>query len=250
MSFIDKKVSKSILKKSESSNNYYNNADDSDTEKLITDNASTITMCDNETNTCDIFTNVNGTRLKQPISPLLSKQVLESIFRTNNNIDKENEVDQSEEKNRVLKMSRSIFDDVLQGTFSTLSPFHPFTFLYRELVRDEWSTCWPNKRSNIFYPCFFIVDFKSLRKISFVEEKHAQDEAMTENKNKEERKKSKTKTEEVSKDSQTMLICSLRSYKAKKLSSDEKRKAKGTGHTGATTTTDTNCLPQEHRFSS
>nr|XP_012143145.1 PREDICTED: uncharacterized protein LOC100882169 isoform X2 [Megachile rotundata] len=195
MSFIDKKVSKSILKKSESSNNYYNNADDSDTEKLITDNASTITMCDNETSTCDIFANVNGTRLKQPVSPLLSKQVLESIFRTNNNVDKENEVDQSEEKNRASKMSRSIFDDVLQ------------------------------------------------------EEKHAQDEAMSENKNKEERKRSKTRSEEASKDNQTMLICSLRPHKAKKLSCDEKRKAKATGHS-CTTTTDTNCLPQEHRFSS
>lgn len=196
VSFVNKRVSKSILKKSESSNNYYNNADDSDTEKLITDNASTITMCDNETNTCDMFTNANETRLKQPVSsPLLSKQVLESIFRTNNNIDKENEVDQSEEKNRASKMNRSILDDVLQ------------------------------------------------------EEKYAQDEAMTENKNKEERKKSKTKLEESSKDSQTMLICSLRPHKAKKLSCEEKRKAKATGHSGATTT-DTNCLPQEHRFSS
>lgn len=115
--FIDRhRVSKSILKKSESSNNYYSNTGDSDTEKLITDNASTISMCDNDTSTCDVFTNVNGTRRKQPVSPLLSRQVLESIFRTNNNVERENEVDQSEEKNCVSKMSRSIFDEVLEGT--------------------------------------------------------------------------------------------------------------------------------------
>ncbi|XP_017758458.1 PREDICTED: potassium voltage-gated channel protein Shab isoform X2 [Eufriesea mexicana] len=193
--FIDRhRVSKSILKKSESSNNYYSNTGDSDTEKLITDNASTINMCDNDTSTCDVFTNVNGTRRKQPVSPLLSRQVLESIFRTNNNVERENEVDQSEEKNCVSKMSRSIFDEVLE------------------------------------------------------EEKHAQDEAMTENKNKEERKKSRAKIEEPLKDSQTMLICSLRAPKAKKLSIEEKRKAKTSSH--SCKGTDTNCLPQEHRFSS
>ncbi|XP_048265121.1 potassium voltage-gated channel protein Shab isoform X4 [Bombus terrestris] len=193
--FIDRhRVSKSILKKSESSNNYYSNAGDSDTEKLITDNASTISMCDNETSTCDVFANVNGTKLKQPGSPLLSRQVLESIFRTNNNVERENEVDQSEERNCISKMSRSIFDEVLE------------------------------------------------------EEKCTQDEAMTENKNKEERKKSKTRIEEPSKDSQTMLICSLRSHKTKKLSIEEKRKAKTASH--SCKGTDTNCLPQEHRFSS
>ncbi|KOX68035.1 hypothetical protein WN51_07331 [Melipona quadrifasciata] len=194
--FIDRhRVSKSILKKSESSNNYYSNAGDSDTEKLITDNASTVSMCDNETNTCDVFSNVNGTRLKRPVSPLLSRQVLESIFRTNNNIERENEADQNEEKNCAPKTSKSIFGEVLE------------------------------------------------------EEKHAQDEAMTENKNKEERKRSKTRTEEMSKDSQGMLICSLRGHKAKKLSMEEKRKAKTGGHS-CKGGTDTNCLPQEYRFSS
>lgn len=97
--FIDRhRISKSILKKSESSNNYYNNIGDSDTEKLITDNVSTISMCDNETNTCDVFTNINGTRVKQSVSPLLSK------------------MDQSEEKNCVSKIKRSIFDEVLEGS--------------------------------------------------------------------------------------------------------------------------------------
>ena len=192
--FIDRqRVSKSILKKSESSNNYYSNAGDSDTEKLITDNASTISMCDNETSTCSVFSNANGTRVK-PVSPLLSRQVLDSIFRTNNNLERENEVDPTEEKNCVSKMSRSIFDDVLE------------------------------------------------------EEKQVQDEATAENKNKEERRKSKGRTEESSKDGQTMLICSLRSHKAKKSGGEERRKAKNSGH--AYKATDTNCLPQESRFSS
>lgn len=97
--FIDRhRVSKSILKKSESSNNYYNNIGDSDTEKLITDNASTISICDNETSTCDVFININGTRMKQSVSSLMSK------------------MNQSEEKNCVSKIKRSIFDEVLEGT--------------------------------------------------------------------------------------------------------------------------------------
>lgn len=96
--FIDRhRVSKSILKKSESSNNYYNNIGDSDTEKLITDNASTISMCENETSTCDVFTNINGTRMKQSVSPLMSK------------------INQSEENNCVSKIKRSIFNEVLEG---------------------------------------------------------------------------------------------------------------------------------------
>ncbi|KAF3427578.1 hypothetical protein E2986_13415 [Frieseomelitta varia] len=79
----------------------------------------------------------------------------------------------------------------------------------------------------------------------FPEEKHAQDEAMTENKNKEERKRSRARVEETSKESQAMLICSLRGHKAKKLSMEEKRKAKTGGHSKGGT--DTNCLPQEHQ---
>lgn len=99
VSFIDRhRISKSILKKSESSNNYYNNIGDSDTEKLITDNASIISTCDNETSTYDVFSNINGTRIKQSVSPLLSK------------------MNQSEEKNCVSKIKRSIFDEVLEGT--------------------------------------------------------------------------------------------------------------------------------------
>ncbi|XP_031370210.1 uncharacterized protein LOC102675524 isoform X5 [Apis dorsata] len=175
--FIDRhRISKSILKKSESSNNYYNNIGDSDTEKLITDNASIISTCDNETSTYDVFSNINGTRIKQSVSPLLSK------------------MNQSEEKNCVSKIKRSIFDEVLE------------------------------------------------------EEKHTQDEVMTENKNKEERKKSRVKMEESSKDSQTMLISSLRAHKAKKLNIEDKRKIKMSSHNCKGT--DTNCLPQEHHFSS
>lgn len=67
--FIERhRISKSILKKSESSNNYYSNAGgDSDTEKLIAcDNTScTTAMCDNDgglTLMGDAFPNVYGTR--------------------------------------------------------------------------------------------------------------------------------------------------------------------------------------------
>lgn len=113
------RTSKSILKKSNSGNNYYSNTGDSDTEKLITDSASTTSVCDNEMNTCDTLANVNGTRAKKrPTSPLLSRQVLESIFRTNNNTDKtytSDEVD--DEKNRVVKMSNILFDDIVQGLY-------------------------------------------------------------------------------------------------------------------------------------
>lgn len=89
--FVDRhRVSKSILKKSDSGNNYYSSAGDSDTEKLITDNVSTTSVCDNETSTCDAYANANGTRArKRPVSPLLSRQVLESIFRTNNNTERQ-----------------------------------------------------------------------------------------------------------------------------------------------------------------
>ncbi|KAG7205644.1 hypothetical protein KM043_007600 [Ampulex compressa] len=115
MPFIDRhRVAKSILKKSESSNNYYSNVGDSDTEKLITDNASTASMCDNETSTCDAFSNTNGARNKQPVSPLLSRQVLESIFRTNGNAEKEQAVEHAEERSNIARMSKLLFDDVLE----------------------------------------------------------------------------------------------------------------------------------------
>nr|XP_031830871.1 potassium voltage-gated channel protein Shab isoform X1 [Nomia melanderi] len=198
--FIDRHraVSKSILKKSESSNNYYN-AGDSDTEKLITDNASTVSVCDNETSgtTGAVFAGVDGTKARQqPVSPLLSRQVLESIFRTNNNVEREDEAaDQSDEKSYASKITRSIFDDVLE------------------------------------------------------EEKHTQDETLTENKNKDDQRRPKPRADESSKDSQTMLICSLRQYKVKKSGGDEKRRSKTNNH-GYVKGTDANCLPQEHRFSS
>ena len=107
--------SKSILKKSESSNNYYSNSGDSDTEKLITDNSSVTTMCDNEAVSSDAFRNVYGTRLEHPVSPLLSRQVLESIFRTNNNARQRYATDPSEEKNCLSKLPKSLFDDELEG---------------------------------------------------------------------------------------------------------------------------------------
>ncbi|XP_033232120.1 potassium voltage-gated channel protein Shab isoform X2 [Belonocnema kinseyi] len=106
--------SKSILKKSESSNNYYSQASDSDTEKLISDNTSVTTVCDNEAVSSDAFRNVYGTRLEHPVSPLLSRQVIESIFRTNNNVRKRCTTDPSEEKNCLSKLPKSLFEDELE----------------------------------------------------------------------------------------------------------------------------------------
>ncbi|XP_036146287.1 potassium voltage-gated channel protein Shab isoform X2 [Monomorium pharaonis] len=195
--FIDHhRVSKSILKKSDSGNNYYSNAGDSDTEKLITDSTSTASICDNETSSCDTSANINITRMKKrPTSPLLSRQVLESIFRTNNNAEREYFNDKEDKK--VARMSKKLFNDV-------------------------------------------------------TEEKHARDEAVVENHNKEvddQSWKSKIRVQEKSKE--TMLI--LRPYKAKKSTSEEKRKAnKSSGHTSSTVykNSDGNCFPQEYNFSS
>lgn len=115
--FMDRhRVSKSILKKSDSGNNYYSSTGDSDTEKLITDSMSTTSVCDNETSTCDAFINANGTRVrKRPISPLLSRQVLESIFRTNNNIERENTSDEGDGKTGVTRTPKILFGDVAEG---------------------------------------------------------------------------------------------------------------------------------------
>jgi len=116
-------MSKSILKKSNSGNNYYSGAGDSDTEKLITDSTSMTSVCDNEMSACDTLANVNGTRAKkQPTSPLLSRQVLESIFRTNNNTDRTfTNDDEVDEKNSVVKTSKILFDDIVQGLYARIS---------------------------------------------------------------------------------------------------------------------------------
>ncbi|KAK2588691.1 hypothetical protein KPH14_001584 [Odynerus spinipes] len=204
--FIERhRVAKSILKKSESSNNYYNNGCDSDTEKLIaTDNTSIGSVCDNEIRPRHQQQQQQQSQ-QQPVSPLLSRQVLESIFRTNNNAEREFTGDQADGKNCVVKIPRLIFDDVLE------------------------------------------------------EEKHARDETVAENKNKESeehRQRTKVHTDEASKDNQTMLICSLRPYKVVR-KCDEKRKpvsvsnkSTTSGHCANYKTSDTNCLPQEYRFSS
>jgi len=91
MPFVDRhRASRSILKKSDSGSNYYSSIGNSDTEKLITDSMSTASICDNETAVCELPSNANNTRTrKRPVSPLLSRQVLESMFRTNNNTDRE-----------------------------------------------------------------------------------------------------------------------------------------------------------------
>ncbi|XP_020278560.1 uncharacterized protein LOC109852119 isoform X2 [Pseudomyrmex gracilis] len=108
------RISKSILKKSDSGNNYYSNTGDSDTEKLITDNVSTTSVCDNEMS--DVPANANNdTRVKKrSISPLLSRQVLESIFRTNNNIESECTSDEADRKGSVTRRSKVSLGDVVQ----------------------------------------------------------------------------------------------------------------------------------------
>ncbi|KYQ51854.1 hypothetical protein ALC60_09055 [Trachymyrmex zeteki] len=114
MPFIDQhRTSKSILKKSDSGNNYYSNAGDSDTEKLITDSMSTASICDNETSSCDASANaINMCTKKRPISPLFSRQVLESIFLTNNNIERECTSDKGDKKLSVSRKSRILFSDI------------------------------------------------------------------------------------------------------------------------------------------
>jgi len=109
MSFIDQhRVSKSILKKSDSGNNYCSNAGDSDTEKLITDSMSTASICDNETSSCDVSANAK----KRPISPLFSRQVLESIFLMNNNTEREYTNDKGNKKVSIARMSKILFNDI------------------------------------------------------------------------------------------------------------------------------------------
>ncbi|KYN07255.1 hypothetical protein ALC62_01813 [Cyphomyrmex costatus] len=114
MPFIDQhRTSKSILKKSDSGNNYYSNAGDSDTEKLITDSMSTASICDNETSSCDASANVNNVCTKRrPISPLFSRQVLESIFLTNNNFERECASDKGDKKLSIARKSRILFSDI------------------------------------------------------------------------------------------------------------------------------------------
>lgn len=113
--FMDRhRMSKSILKKSDSGNNYYSNTGDSDTEKLITDSVSTTSMCDNETDACD--SNTRSSK-KRPISPLLSRQVIESIFRTNNNTEREYTSSEGDGKAVLARMPKILFDDVAEGSY-------------------------------------------------------------------------------------------------------------------------------------
>lgn len=116
--FMDRhRMSKSILKKSDSGNNYYSNTGDSDTEKLITDSVSTASMCDNETETCDSLANTRSSK-KRPVSPLLSRQVLESIFRTNNNTEREYMSGEGEGKTVVARTPKILFGDVVKGSYT------------------------------------------------------------------------------------------------------------------------------------
>lgn len=120
------RVSKSILKKSDSGNNYYSNTGDSDTEKLITDSVSTTSMCDNETDAGDSNTTTNARSSKKQhprsASPLLSRQVLESIFRTNNNTEREytSSEGDGEGKSVVAKTPKILFGDVVEGLYTSM----------------------------------------------------------------------------------------------------------------------------------
>ncbi|XP_043483592.1 uncharacterized protein LOC122512040 isoform X3 [Leptopilina heterotoma] len=111
--------SKSILKKSESSSNYYSDIGDSDTEKLIVDNSSITTMYDNGKITSNTLRNVYGTRLEHPVSPLLSRQVIESIFRTNNNARQHCPLNLNNEKNYPSKLHKPLLDQTTQGEMQT-----------------------------------------------------------------------------------------------------------------------------------
>jgi len=117
--FMDRhRMSKSILKKSDSGNNYYSNTGDSDTEKLITDSVSTTSMCDNETDACDSNMTANTrSSKKRPVSPLLSRQVLESIFRTNNNTEREFTSSEGDGKTVIARTPKILFDDVVKGSY-------------------------------------------------------------------------------------------------------------------------------------
>lgn len=122
--FMDRhRMSKSILKKSDSGNNYYSNTGDSDTEKLITDSVSTTSMCDNETDGYDSNTTANTrSSKKRPASPLLSRQVLESIFRTNNNTEREYTSGEGdgEGKSVVARTPKILFGDVVEGSYTSV----------------------------------------------------------------------------------------------------------------------------------
>ncbi|EZA56358.1 hypothetical protein X777_02977 [Ooceraea biroi] len=114
MPFVDRhRASRSILKKSDSGNNYYSNTGDSDTEKLITDSVSTASVCDNETTACELQSNANVSRTrKRPVSPLLSRQVLESMFRTNNNADREYTSGERDRGRTSARTPKILFGDV------------------------------------------------------------------------------------------------------------------------------------------
>lgn len=116
--FVDRqRTSRSILKKSDSGNNYYNRAGgDSDTEKLITDSTFAAVACDAS----------SGTRArKRPVSPLLSRQVFESMFRTSNNADRARTTHSSVEtedggKASVTRTPRILLSDV-EGSYRRAS---------------------------------------------------------------------------------------------------------------------------------
>ncbi|XP_051174836.1 potassium voltage-gated channel protein Shab isoform X1 [Leptopilina boulardi] len=107
--------SKSILKKSESNSNYYSGIGDSDTDNLIADNSSIMTMYDNGTITSNTLRNIYGGRLEHPISPLLSRQVIESIFRTNNNSRQHCQINLNDGKHCKSKLHKPLLDHTIQG---------------------------------------------------------------------------------------------------------------------------------------
>lgn len=100
--FIDRKtISKSILKKSESSNTYYKNTGESDTEKLIADSALLNAPCDHDRE-------ANQTRPNRQ-SPLLARKVLQPLLRKKFAIKQKSE--SSIETKHTSKLAKLFFDE-------------------------------------------------------------------------------------------------------------------------------------------
>lgn len=101
------KISKSILKKADTSSNEYNNDRDGDTEKLILDNASASSVFNEGFNQSPVMMNLNAARYAKP----------GQMLRSNNNVEPFNTAGQKDGKN-VLK---GIFGGTNEGTYSKIS---------------------------------------------------------------------------------------------------------------------------------
>lgn len=95
------RISKSILKKSDATSNDYNNDRDGDTEKLILDNASASSVCNEGFNQSPVL-NLNAARFAK------SGQIL----RSNNNVELQYT---ATEHNEETSVSRGLFGGALEG---------------------------------------------------------------------------------------------------------------------------------------